>query len=239
MANKNKSAAKNRAKNVAVQKRSGLSPALIAGIVVVVLFAAAVGFGLYYSNQSKIAADAAVPAGAVAAGGDQNGILVGNASAAKTMDIYLDFQCPVCKAYETQMGPTIDAAVAQGKVKVIYHPLAFLDRFSSTQYSTRSSEAAACVSETPGAFPAYVKLLYGNQPPENGNGLPDSQLVSLATQAGAPATVADCINNHTYSGWTARITDAASKANVTGTPTVMVDGKVIENTQQALTAALA
>ncbi|MEK6439219.1 DsbA family protein [Pseudonocardia sp. T1-2H] len=57
------------------------------------------------------------------------------------------FQCPACKAYEQQIGPTIDQLVTDGQAKIVYHPVAYLDRFSSTQYSTRSSQASACAPD--------------------------------------------------------------------------------------------
>ena len=66
-------------------------------------------------------------------------------------------------------GDTIDQLVASGAAKVIYHPLAYLDRFSSTQYSSRSSAASGCAAAA-GVFVPFAKLLYANQPPENGDG---------------------------------------------------------------------
>jgi len=220
-------------KGIAAAGRKGPTPALIGGLVVVVLFAAVVGFGIYRSQQSASGTDAALPTGATAAG-----LTIGNAAAPATIDIYLDFQCPICKAYEAQSGATIDSMVAAGKAKVVYHPVAFLDSKSSTQYSTRASAASGCAA-TAGVFPQFLKLLYANQPPENAAGLPDEQLVSLAEQAGAPAgSIEQCISNGTYKPWTAGVTDAASKAGVNGTPTVLVNGKEIDNTDAALRTAV-
>lgn len=206
------------------------SPMVVAAVVVVAVFAAIVGFGVFYTHQA--ATDVVPPVG-----GDAAGITVGNAAAPATIDVYLDFQCPVCRQYENQSGATIDQLVASGKAKVVYHPVAYLDRFSSTKYSTRSSAASACAADA-GVFPQYLKLLYANQPPENSPGLPDAQLVDLARQAGAPDAVASCIDSHRHNGWTASVTDAASQAGVNGTPTVKVNGKEIERTDAALRAAV-
>ena len=216
-----------------VAARSGPSTAMTIGIVVVVLFAAAVGFGVYRSQQAA-AGPAVVPPTATA-----EGVPIGRASAKATIDIYLDFQCPVCREYEQQSGATIDRMVASGQAKVVYHPIAILDRYSSTQYSSRASAASGCAAAA-GVFPQYVKLLYANQPPENGDGLPAAQLVSLGQQAGATGPdFASCVTDTTYRAWTASLTDQSSKAGVNGTPTVKVNGQVVDNTDAALRAAVA
>ncbi|WP_028937156.1 thioredoxin domain-containing protein [Pseudonocardia spinosispora] len=215
-----------------VAERKGLSPALIAGIVVVVLFAVAVGFGVYRAQSKATEAAGAVPPAATT-----TGVPVGKPDAPATVDIYLDFQCPVCRIYEETVGPAIDSLIANGSAKVIYHPLAFLDQASSDQYSTRSSSAAGCASQA-NVFPQFAKLLYANQPPEGGAGLPDSQLIALGKQAGAPDSFAQCVTNKTYKGWSAKLTDEASKAGVNATPTVMVNGKKIGNTEAELREAV-
>ena len=219
----------------ATKSKQGIAPsrgpsgALIAAIVVVVLFAGAVGFGIWYAQRP--AGNAVAPTGASAAG-----VTVGNPSAPHTVDLYLDFLCPVCRAYEQQSGATLDGLVSADTAKIVYHPIAILDRLSSTQYSSRAAAAAGCAANA-GVFPQFVKLLYANQPPENSAGLPDSQLTALAQQAGAPATVGQCIADGTYKGWAAGITDQASKAGVNGTPTVVVDGRSIALTDEALRSA--
>ncbi|MGI5130927.1 thioredoxin domain-containing protein [Pseudonocardia sp. CA-107938] len=213
----------------ALGRRRGPSAALIAAIVVVVLFAGAVGFGVWYAQRP--ASGGPVPTGTTAAG-----VTVGNPSAPHTVDAYLDFLCPICRAYEQQSGATLDQLISTGQAKVVYHPIAILDRLSSTQYSSRAAAASGCAADA-GVFPQFVKLLYANQPPENSAGLPDAQLTALAQQAGAPGSVGQCIAGGTYRGWAAGVTDTASKAGVNGTPTVLVDGQRIGLTDAALQAA--
>jgi protein-disulfide isomerase len=48
------------------------------------------------------------------------------------------------------------------------------------------------------------------------------------------------VKDDTYKGWTEHVTDDASRSNVTGTPTVKINGQPLENpTPDALTAAVA
>ena len=213
------------------RRRRGPSPALLGAIAVVVLFAGVVGFGVYRAAHPG-SGDVAVPPNATA-----SGVAVGRSDAPATIDVYLDFQCPVCRAYEQQSGATIDQLVASGAARVVYHPVAYLDRFSSTRYSSRASAASGCAAEA-GVFPRYAELLYANQPPEGGNGLPDEQLISLGEQAGAGPGFAECVHADRYGAWTAALTDEASRTGVNGTPTVKVDGKEIERTDAALRAAV-
>lgn len=222
-----------RPKKPVVAARRGPSVALVVGIVVVVLFAAAVGFGVYRSQQAA-SGPVAVPPNATA-----TGVPIGPATAKATIDVYLDFQCPICKEYEQQSGATIDQLVASGKAKVVYHPIAILDRASSTRYSSRASAASGCAAAA-GVFPQYVKLLYANQPPEGGDGLSAERLVSLGQQAGATGPdFAACVSDQRYAAWTAALTDQSSQAGVTGTPTVKVNGKPIGLTDAALRGAVA
>src|SRR5205807_9807371 len=103
----------------------------------------------------------------------------------------------------------------------------------STNYSARALMAAASVEDaSPSAFQTFHDLLYTNQPAEGSAGLPDSRLEDLAAQAGADrAAVASDLSSQKFKAWTVQATDAFTK-KYTGTPTVLVDGKDLQ--QQAL-----
>ncbi|GAB3800235.1 hypothetical protein GCM10027605_15400 [Micromonospora zhanjiangensis] len=165
------------------------------------------------------------------------GIVVG--SGPVTIDIYEDFLCPICKQFEQTSGATVDQLVAQNKVRVVYHPVAYLNRASSTEYSTRSSAASACAAQF-GDYRAYAKALFEQQPAEGGAGLPNDQLVGIGAGAGLTGNdFASCVRDQTYKPWTDHVTEAASKANITGTPTVLVNGKQLDRpTPEAITAAV-
>jgi protein-disulfide isomerase len=210
----------------------------IAVAVVVVLVV--VGFGALIQSQRSGSSGGDATANPTGTSGTANAVItVGQASAKVPVTIYLDFQCPFCQQFEQSAGPAIAKYVAAGDVRVEYHPIAFLDEASSTRYSTRALNAAGCVvSTTPSAYQAFSDLLFANQPAEGSAGLPDSQLSSLAEQAGA-GDVSQCVKGLTYEGWTKRVTDQASKDQVTSTPTVLVAGTALKQpTAAALTAAV-
>ncbi len=92
------------------------------------------------------------------------------------------------------------------------------------------------------AFLAFHDLLFANQPAEGGAGLSDDELIALAERAGATGQDVDSgIRDRAYEDWTRQITDAASRAGLAGTPTVLIDDEELDLRQaspQGLEAAV-
>jgi protein-disulfide isomerase len=208
---------------------------MVAAVVVLVALVVVIAV---QSHRTTPSADAAVPANTV----DGTVIAVGSADAPVTVDLYEDFQCPNCKAFEDATGPTLAQLIANGTVQAHVHGMAFLDTSANDRYSTRALNAAAAVVDAagPDAFETFHDLLFAHQPAEGGSGLTDDQLVDYAAQAGAgtPA-VEQAIRNLTYGDWVTQVTDQASKDGVTGTPTFLVAGKELADlSPDGLTAAV-
>jgi protein-disulfide isomerase len=160
-------------------------------------------------------------------------IPIGPKTAPVKAAFYEDFICPYCGQFESASRAALQKDIDQGKLQIQYHPLAFLDRSSSTKYSTRAANAFAVVYDAAGAKVAktFHDLLFEHQPPEGSAGLPDSQLVDYAVQAGAKrSAVADGIKNGRFDTWVAKGTDRASRDNITGTPTVRINGQNLQFT---------
>lgn len=152
--------------------------------------------------------------------------------------LFVDYLCPVCGEFEKTNGEVLNEMVKTGAITVEVHPIAFLDnRSQGTKYSTRATNAAACVANyTPDSFLAFHNLLFARQPQENTPGLDDATIIDMASQAGGNAQVTDCINNGDYVDWVASATENAmggklainnldpSFTGVTGTPTVLING---------------
>jgi protein-disulfide isomerase len=166
---------------------------------------------------------------------------IGDSSAPTTVKVYEDFQCPVCASFEQVTSQKLQQAVADGKVKVDYHMVAFLDRASTTDYSSRALNAAMAVLSTagPDAFLKFHGIAYANQPAEGSAGVPDSTLVDWAVQAGADkAEVTPLIDGNVYHQWVVNATDQMSKDHVTGTPTIFINGKNQGNDPSVATQAV-
>ncbi len=218
------------------RRRAGVIGAAVAAALVVIVTAAVLIQTARHDQQAKAAAAVAPPANV-----SNGAIIIGKSTAKVTVQLWEDFQCPICKDFEAADSAQLRAWADAGTVRLEYHPVAILDRYSSTNYSTRALNAVAAVMNAdPSVFLKYHDLLYANQPAENSAGLPDSQLISLAVQAGAQeSAIAPAINSLKYQGWTVTVTDDFSKRGLTGTPTVLVNGKTVDDwSLPKLTAAV-
>jgi protein-disulfide isomerase len=152
---------------------------------------------------------------------ERDGIVV--SSGPVTVDAYIDFQCPYCRAFEESSGPAVHTMAADGLITLVYHPLGFLDRLSTTRYSSRAASASGCASDGDSFIP-YLEALFANQPPEGGAGLSDEALAELGRAVGLGPEFDQCVLAHAYVPWVDYVTDRAIARGVSGTPTVMVEG---------------
>ncbi len=160
--------------------------------------------------------------------GRNGGAIVGDANAPVTITEYGDFQCPVCAALHQAWGPTLDQLIQQGKVKFEFVGLGYLDGDGSE--STRSAAAALCAADA-GKFVEYYDVLYNQQSPVERSGfLTTDQLLKFGADVGiTDPTFTKCVRDGRYDGWVRRTSDVASRKGVTGTPTVFVNGRQVNN----------
>ena len=148
---------------------------------VVALLVAIVGGGAaVQAARSTADGPAPAPTGVTT---DGYGVQLGSADAPVLVEVYEDFMCPACGRFEESAGAALREMTADGSVRVVFRPMAFLDGASTTRYSTRALNASACAVDA-GRFPAYHARLFAVQPEEGGPGLSDAQLVALGTDAG-------------------------------------------------------
>ena len=153
--------------------------------------------------------------------------------------VYIDYLCPICGNFEAANAAQIKKLVGEGAATLEIHPVAILDRASmGTKYSTRASNAAACVANfSPNNFFEFSALLFKNQPAEGSEGLPDADLIGYAKDAGVSklTNISSCITDQTFKSWVAASTDrfntnpipnVQSQPAQKGTPTVYVNGQL-------------
>ena len=159
--------------------------------------------------------DTIVPAGVAAAPEGEPANIV----------VYVDMGCPVCKDFEGQYGGYLTDLTSSGEATVEYRVATFLDRVSTTNYSSRAANAVACVADShPEAFNGYLTQLFAQQPTEGGAGLDNATLTSIAESAGA-TDVASCIDDGEFRPWTAFVNQTFTEYQVGGTPAVVVEGQ--------------
>jgi len=227
-----KSAARVVQRQIAAERRRRRTLWTSVVVVAVLVIAGLIGWGVYQSQRSESGPLVAPPSASATSG-------VTRGTGPVRIQVYEDFMCPFCRTFEEQSGSTLSSLVDQGRVTVVYNTVAYLDRASTTQYSTRSASAAACAADG-GKFLEYHNTLFAQQPAEGTAGLSDDQLISIGTGLGLPAgSFGQCVTSGKYKPWVNSITDAASADRITGTPTIVVDGKVLPNpTPQTITAAV-
>lgn len=174
-----------------------------------------------------------VPTGATP---DGDGVLVGDGPV--QVDAFIDFLCPFCKRFELSAESVLAGLVRDGRARIAYHPMNFLDEASTTGYSTRAAAASGCAADQR-RFVEYAHALFVNQPPEGSAGLTDAELVDLGRAAGLDvAGFTSCVSAGAYVDWPRYVTDRAVAAGVSATPTVLIAAVPVKPDPRAIAAAV-
>jgi protein-disulfide isomerase len=194
-------------------------------VLTAVVVVAVVGTGLAVVAAQHQSAASHRPAGVTTAGG---GVSVGPASA-PVMDLYEDYQCPACKDFESAMGSIVEELVSQGKLRVVYHPLSFLDTNLRNTSSALAAAAAGCAQDQV----AYVKfhdIVFAKQPRNAGAGFTIADIMDFGRQAGVKdqAAFESCVNGSRYNVWVADVQKKADAVPITAALTIMLNGKTLD-----------
>jgi protein-disulfide isomerase len=218
-------AAERAAQQAAQQRRDRMVRLGLVGLVVLVVVA--IGVVVIATRKPAVDTKAAVPPGVT----DTKGYPFGTV-ATPVLDVYEDFQCPSCDAFEKANGAKIEALATDGKAKVVYHMVAILDRVNSggetANSSTRAAAAGGC-AQAQGKFLPFHNTVYANQPQE-GVGYTNAKLKDFGKQAGVANQSAfdSCVDDQTYAGFVGQVNQEADQRQVTQTPTFMVNGKPVD-----------
>jgi protein-disulfide isomerase len=235
-ARQDKARAAREAERRAARRRKNL---IVSGVVVLVVLVL-VGIGIAVgTSSSKKPTTVLRPKDAVTTGAPvaQGAVLVGKATAPVTLDLYEDFNCPICGQFEKADGASLTTMVNAGKVKIRYHMLSFIDDHNGGTYSHRSSAAFAAADTYAGSDKAFQlhAALYANQPDETSKaGLSNEKIVQLAQSVGiTEPQFASSLNNGDFGGWVEQVADLGSKAGVNGTPTIYIKEQQVDTAQLA------
>ncbi|TDD26407.1 DsbA family protein [Nonomuraea diastatica] len=155
---------------------------------------------------------------------DGSMVLADRSSQAPVLDLYEDFDCPVCKKMHDSVDDTLQRLAREGKVKIVFHPVTIFRAEPMRSNSIRAAAAARCVPED--NWLAFRDQLYAMQPAPHGvaSGFTVGELAGAARKAGA--AVDECIRSQSYAK--AHLEQTA-KARIQGTPTVLLDGRMLGN----------
>jgi protein-disulfide isomerase len=196
--------------------------------LVIVMISLIVVVGVVFSLISNPSnSTAAIPATVSEA--DGYGIVLNPESTPK-IDVYVDYQCPACRAFEIINGGYLNEVIAQKKAKVVFHPMSFIG-----PESVLAANSAACAADENKFVDMNLALFQNQSESENSGKWSKEYLVELGRSIGITSGAFEtCVNDGKYIKWTSNVATASAKANVNGTPTVFVNGKQLDrNTEYA------
>ncbi|MHA7264464.1 DsbA family protein [Arthrobacter sp. TMN-37] len=137
---------------------------------------------------------------------------------------YVDVNCVHCSNFENEYADDLRRWLDAGDITLEYRNVAYLDRNSRDDYSSRGANALACVADTaPDSYFDFATALFANF--ESGE-LDDGGLADMAAEVGA-GDISTCLDEGTFRPWAKYTTEAAQAAGIEGTPTVYVDGEEV------------
>jgi protein-disulfide isomerase len=187
-------------------------------VAVAIACAAIVVLGVLAFSEPGVSSDGV----RLARQADGSMVLGDRASDAPVLDVYEDFDCPVCKDMHAKVDGTIRKLAREGKVKIVFHQVTIFQDEPMRSNSIRAAAAARCVPEE--NWLAFRDELYAIQPAPHGvaSGFTVEELVKAARKAGA--SVDACVTSQSYAEEHLAET---GKVKLEGTPTVLLDGQTL------------
>jgi len=192
------------------------------------------------TSVAQLPAAPALPSGIpIPDGLDESGaVLVGDPNASNVVEVYLDYQCPYCQRWESEVGSALtERALQPGSDLLVKHyVLAFLGESSPTLdppgASARAASAALCVieGEGPEAFVRFSEEVYASaDSSEPASQFATDVMSSLAASLGVSDGTLECIDQERHVTFVALGTQTGFGRGVQGTPTVVVNGRTVES----------
>ena len=155
--------------------------------------------------------------------------IVFNAGLPLRINIFEDFQCPICKLFEDPIGPYLTSLITEKKAEVVFHPLSFLGNGQKDDESIAAANAAYCAVDE-GKFLDFHKALYDVQSSaENSGFLNNKNLIAIGEKVGISSQkFSDCVTSKSKLVNVAAAADSMTRYEVRGTPTTLINGKVWE-----------
>ncbi|MFJ4075853.1 DsbA family protein [Curtobacterium sp. NPDC089991] len=182
---------------------------------------------------------------AVTAKGTPSAVPTSNTDGAVAVTEYVDWACPVCKQFEAAYADQILDKVKSGDATLAIQPVSILDRsYQSSRYASRAANAAMCVANyAPDKFLDVQTQFFANQPTEGTSGLTNAEIAKLVKAGGATGSnVSECLSTEQFKGWVTKSTklvtadEALQGTQGFGTPTVVVNGKRLDDLSTVITA---
>jgi protein-disulfide isomerase len=176
----------------------------------------------------------------------QHGNKLGDPTAPVTLEVYGDFQCPICSRHSLTVEPTIFAKyVPDGRLQIVHHDIAILSSTPDME-SERATRGGYCAQQQ-GKYWDYAHWVFNNQEGENEGGFARDRLIALAGAAGLDQGAFDaCLDSAPAAQALADTQAAANALGINSTPTMAINGalqapglKTVDQLSALIDAALA
>lgn len=194
-------------------------------ITLVILALLAVGAILYFQFAPQQSATTGVSSELDLSGQP----LLGQEDAPVEIAVFEDFKCPACQFFDAEVMPQLERELIDtGQARFYFLNFPFLGPDSTT-----AAIAGECVyNQDEAAFWEYKTLLFRAQGPESEEWATPAFLAGIARD-NLPQLDADalqsCIEDETYAEEVAADRDMGNAAGVQGTPSVYVNGELLES----------
>lgn len=211
---------------------------IVTSIVAVAVVALAV---VFIVQQGKKGKEATVPEGYTGNGGivvgqGENNIPTAGVTnkGVPTVTVYADYLCSHCNTLESEYGKQLVNLAAQGKISLDIRPVAILGQ----DFSFVAAQADYYVAvKAPQYYAAYRSAVFSDVTGplfKGGQSLPTSaDLLAVAAKVGMPEDVqnglSEVLKNDAYRAWIDAQNTKFKDDGYTGTPTVLVNGKRVED----------
>jgi protein-disulfide isomerase len=201
--------------------------AVIAGLVIV----AVVAFGQLGNRVSGTFLNPGITYPASVIGPDRT---LGSSSAPVTLEVYEDFQCPICARYSLTEEPLlVSQYVSPGTLRIVHHDIAILGRGGADDESKLAATGAACAVDQ-GKYWDYAHWVYRNQDGENQGGFRRDRLTAIAEAAGLDGTTfSTCLDSVNAIQQVTDITNQAVSMGINSTPTMYIGDQQIVGLKSA------
>lgn len=236
-----------REEQVRREKRAKVTRRALLGVGVVAV--AGVGGGLYAASRSGGSASGGVaPTERASASGVPSVVTTDGSwtygkdlapgtvnQDASVLDVYFDYSCHFCAAFEALHSPEIATLVKGGKLTLVLHPCKILgmdwtDMVMNAQGVVLDQAPEKSLDFHNQVFALFAKIYQA----QDTSMMTVDNIQQVATDAGVPedvvSQIADAVSANTYGAWTELGTDAFTghDPKFKGTPTVLLDGEEVD-----------
>jgi protein-disulfide isomerase len=158
-----------------------------------------------------------------------DGKALGSPGAPVTVEIWADFQCPVCGRLAREIEPrAVTEFVEKGIVLLIARDFAFLGSSHTPDESLAAATAARCAAAQ-GRYWEYANFLYWNQQGENKGAFRQERLLAMADAVGLDrASFEACLKDTAVARGVQQETVEGASRGIGATPTLFVNGQLMQ-----------